>query len=205
MSEFQPRKYEEEPRWLSWLAVQRNAIFLLDPEEESEEELWSRAVARNGLDEETFAFADVIRARHALKSDHGYYSKSTVRMDIEPESQHDWAESETIGRPTLQVVLGGTSGCGKPESSCYDFSCKHTITVESAEVVPSIRNEWKVEWTSMADRPDEAFFLGLAGLRYVENNFERYTKWNKVCPECHIYTPKNLDTCQNCDKVLASK
>lgn len=166
--DFQARKYEDEPRWLSWLKVQEQAVYMLDPEEEDEEELWARSVARNGFDEQVFSFVDYTTSRHMLESDHGYYRQSTVTMEVEETSQHDWIESQTI-------APDGTE-----------------------------RNEFKESSVHMADRPNEDFFLKLGGLHYVMDGYARYIKYNLECPECHIFTPKNLDTCQNCDKKLVS-
>lgn len=202
-SDFQPRKYEDEPKFLTWLRVQEQAVFMLDPEEETEEELWARNVAKHGLDEQVFLFADAIRARHMLEDEHGYYSASTVRMDVEDTSQSDWAESESYTGVQHIVSLGGTSDCGKPESECTNFNCKHTMFVASSEVEPRIRKEFRPPATDMSDRPTEDFFLGFGGLHYVMDGFNRYKKLNHECPECHMYTPKNEVTCQNCDKVIA--
>lgn len=94
--DFRRAEYLEEPRWLSWLQVRELAVYTLDPESESEEELWARSVAKHGLDESVYQYADSIRAKHLLQSDHGYYSKSTVDLAVEPTSAHDWAEPETV-------------------------------------------------------------------------------------------------------------
>lgn len=94
--DFRRGEYQEEPKWLSWLQVRELAVYTLDPESESEEELWARSIAKNGMDESVYSYADSIRAKHLLKSDHGYYSKSTVNLAVETTSGHDWAESETI-------------------------------------------------------------------------------------------------------------
>lgn len=94
--DFRRGEYLEEPKWLSWLQVQEQAVYTLDPETETEEELWYRSVAKNGITEEVYAFADAHRTRNALKSDHDYYSYGSIDLAVEPTSGHDWAESETI-------------------------------------------------------------------------------------------------------------
>jgi hypothetical protein len=149
---------------LSWLEVQEQAVYLLDPETESEEELWARSIAKNGIDESTFAFADAIRARNMLQSEHGYYSFGSVDLVVEETTQHDWVSSDTVKQD-------GTS-----------------------------REEFRPQTNSLTDRPDENFFLGLAGMRFIEAGLEdRYTRINRVCSNCHIYTPKALVKCQNCE------
>ena len=206
-NDFQSKKYTDEPRWMTWLAVQRNAIYLLDPEaeDENETELWTRSVAKHGLDEETFNFADTIRARNLLESDHGYYSKSTVEMSVEQTSQHDWTESETVVGKTLQVIFeAGLSKCGGSEANCTDFTCSHPMVVKTIEYVDNVRNEFFQQSTTLADRPDEGFFLGLPGLKYVEEMFNAYKRFNRVCQSCFIMTPKSEAICQNCDHELAT-
>lgn len=94
--DFRRAEYLEEPRWLSWLQVKELAVYTLDPESETEEELWARSIAKNGIDESVYQYADSIRTKHLLQSDHGYYSKSTVNLAVAETSGHDWAESETI-------------------------------------------------------------------------------------------------------------
>lgn len=95
--DFKGVRFQDEPRWLSWLQVQEQAVYLLDPETESEEELWARNVARNGIDESVYSYVDAIRAKNLLASDHGYYSQSTVDLAVDEQiSGHDWVSSETI-------------------------------------------------------------------------------------------------------------
>lgn len=161
----QINKFQDEPRWLSWLQVQEQAVYTLDPESESEEELWARSIAKNGLDESVYQYADSIRAKHLLKSDHGYYSMSTVTLEVEPTTAHDWISSSTISpRDGLE------------------------------------RLEFLESSNSLADRPNEDFFLGLAGLRSIENGTQdRYLKGQRLCTKCNIYTPKAMATCQNCE------
>ncbi len=157
-------QYQDEPRWLSWLQVQEQAVYTLDPETETEEELWARSVAKNGIDESVYSYVDSIRARNLLASDHGYYSRSTVDLRVEETNQHDWISG-------LTVKSDGTE-----------------------------RNEFKPQTVDLADRPDENFFLGLPGIRFIDAGLEpTYFKHNKLCKKCFIYTPKAFAVCQNCE------
>ena len=159
-------QYQDEPRWLSWLQVQEQAVYLLDPETESEEELWARAIAKNGVDESVYSYVDSIKAKYLLASDHGYYSHGTVDLAVDQDiSGHDWISSETISPRD-----------GKR------------------------RDEFREQTNDLRDRPDENFFLGLPGIRFLEAGLEpNYLKYNKVCQKCHILTPKSLAKCQNCE------
>lgn len=164
-SDFKGVRFQDEPRWLSWLQVQEQAVYTLDPETESEEELWARSVAKNGIDESVYAYVDGIRAKNLLSSDHGYYSYSTVDLAVEQQiSGHDWISSETV----------------KPDGQ--------------------ERFEFREQTNDLRDRPDENFFLGLPGLRAIENGIQDlYFKHNRECKKCHMYTPKGFASCQNCE------
>lgn len=164
--DFRRGKYLDEPKWLSWLQVQEQAVYTLDPETESEEELWARSIARNGIDEGVYSFVDAYRHKHALEQDHGYYSRSTVDLAIDKKvSGHDWISSETV-------------------SPVHDQT----------------RLEFKPQTVDLADRPDETFFLGLPGLRFIDAGLlDNYLKYNRLCDKCRILTPKSFAKCQNCE------
>lgn len=166
MSDYRYTAFENEPRWLSWLQVQQQAIYTLDPESETEEELWYRSVGEHGINEAVFAFADVHRTRNALKQDHDYYSYGSVDLAVDEQiSGHDWVSSETISPRD-----------GKQ------------------------RDEFREQTNDLRDRPDENFFLGLPGLRAIENGIQDlYFKHNRECNKCHMYTPKGFVSCQNCE------
>lgn len=166
MSDFRYTAFQEEPKWLSWIQVQEQAVYTLDPETETEEELWYRSVAKNGIDEGVFTFVDTHRARHALEQEHGYYSRSTVDLAVDEQiSGHDWISSETVS-----PVDGKT------------------------------RFEFKPQTVDLADRPDESFFLGLPGLRFIDAGLlDTYLKHNRLCDKCRILTPKSFAKCQNCE------
>jgi len=159
--------------------------------EETEEDDWVDIQTKYGHDTTEYAFTD-----------HSEIREGTIQLDIEPPSGHDWALPVQVHAHALVITLDGMSECGKPLTECSNFSCKHDTWIKSAEWLPQERYEFKQDWNSMADRPTENFFLGLPGLKYIENDQTYFTRINTVCKSCYLYTPTRLETCQNCDRVL---
>ena len=166
------------------------------------EDDWVDIQAKYGHDTTDYVFGDVV-----LNGIDGWTvtpAASTISLETEPVSGHDWVSSVQIHAHALMITLDGMSECGKPLNNCTDFNCKHSSFVKSAEWLPQERYEFKQDWNSIADRPSENFFMGLPGLRYVEDDQTYYTRLNSVCPHCFIYTPSRMTECQNCDRVLLS-
>lgn len=156
--------------------------------EDNEEDNWVDIQTKYGHDTSEYAFNDRSEIR-----------EGTISIDIEPPSGHDWIGSVTKTGRMIYVATGTKATCGRKEEDCFDTECKHIPILELEE---EIRYEFKQDWNSMADRPTENFFLGLPGLRYIENDQTYFTRINSVCSNCYLYTPSRLETCQNCDKVL---
>ena len=156
--------------------------------EDTEEDDWVDIQTKYGHDTSEYAFNDRSEIR-----------EGTISIDIEPPSGHDWIGSVIKTGRMIYVVTGTKATCGRKEADCFDTECKHIPILELEE---EIRYEFKQDWNSMADRPTENFFLGLPGLRYIENDQTHFTRINSVCNNCYLYTPSRLETCQNCDKVL---
>ena len=126
---------------------------------------------------------------------------STISLETEPVSGHDWVSPVTNTGRKIYVVTGVRALCGLKEADCMDAHCSHIPVIELED---EIRYEFKQDWNSIADRPSENFFMGLPGLRYIEDDQTYYTRLNLVCPHCFIYTPSRMTECQNCDRVLVS-
>jgi hypothetical protein len=156
--------------------------------EDTEEDDWVDIQTKYGHDTSEYTFNDRSEIR-----------EGTISIDIEPPSGHDWIAPVSKTGRMIYVVTGTKATCGRKEEDCFDTECKHIPILELEE---EIRYEFKQDWNSMADRPTENFFLGLAGLRYIENDQTHFTRINSVCSNCYLYTPSRLETCQNCDKVL---
>ena len=175
----------------------------LDQDEvEAIEDDWVDVQTKYGHDTTDYVFGDVV-----LNGIDGWTvtpAASTISLETEPVSGHDWVSSVTMQAHALMVTLDGMSECGKPLTECSNFECKHDTWVKSAEWLPQERYEFKQDWNSIADRPSENFFMGLPGLRYIESDQTYYTRINSVCSNCFIYTPTRLETCQNCDRVLVA-
>lgn len=192
-------RYEDESRLLSWLMVRQSAILLGENAEEyselmtDEEESWVRAISRYGKDEQPFVFTNI------------YSEQSTGVYDNTPEDMpkgSDWISTETVRQNQRQVItLVDSSNCGKAEKDCYEMSCVHRLTVESSRLETDIRQEFKEDWNSMSDRPSEEFFLGLSGLRFIEDT---WTGSHQTCPNCFVLTPVNIEECTVCDKELVT-
>lgn len=191
--------YNDESDYISWLAVERLANFMvvLDPElsqlQEQEQESWDNTVGKYAVDE-----AFVPTDTDALLS-------VDIRTSDQP-SGHEWISSQTVKQvPKFTVKLRHISDCGNGEDKCYDFSCSHKTEIDYAELERDIRDEYIEMWTSLSDRPTENNWWGLPGLRYVEHSDNLFYTLNQVCGECNIYTPKDNDTCHNCDRVLINQ
>ena len=156
--------------------------------EDNEEDNWVDIQTKYGHDTSEYAFNDRSEIR-----------EGTISIDIEPPSGHDWVAPVIKTGRMIYVATGTKATCGRREEDCFDTECKHIPILELEE---EIRHEFKQDWNSMADRPTENFFLGLPGLRYIENDQTYFTRINSVCSNCYLYTPSRLETCQNCDKVL---
>jgi hypothetical protein len=197
--------YNDESDYISWLAVERLANFMvvLDPElselQQQEQESWDNTVGKYSVDE-----AFVPTDTDALLS-------VDIRSSDQP-SGHEWISSQTVKKePKFTVKLKHMSTCGKAEKDCYNCGiaseprCRHWDVIDYAQLERDIRDEYIEMWTSLSDRPTENNWFGLPGLRYVEHSDNLFYRLNQVCGECFIYTPKDSDTCQNCDKVLINQ
>jgi hypothetical protein len=162
-----------------------------EEEIDTEETDWADIQTKYGHDTEDYVFGD----RSEMRA-------GTISTEVEPVSGHDWIAPVTLQAHSLVVTLDGMSECGKPLTECSNFNCKHDSWIKSAEWLPQERYEFKQDWNSIADRPTENFFMGLPGLRYIENDQTYFTRINTVCNSCYLYTPTRLETCQNCDRVL---
>ena len=184
--------YEEDSRLLSWLMVRQSAeLYGEDAEQKldemaDEEEQWVRAVAKYGKDEQPFIFVKP----HSLIAETaiGTYDNTP---EEEPKAS-DWISSETIRpEPKLAIVQHWSGQCGKPLTKCTGKLrngdlCIHTASTVSAELEADIRQEFKEDWNSMADRPSENFFLGLAGVLF-DSGYS--TQTHVTCPKCFVLTP----------------
>lgn len=206
--------YDDEVNHIDWLKVTELASFMavLDPETETDLELWDRNIGRYGVDE---SFVD---------TDGGVYSVD-IRADEADISGHDWVSSVTIGmrgkniRECAFVCKDKNTGslihncAGKipprfgefPSKNAYREHCKknHRDAYVVVSYADDERHEFKQDWNSISDRPTELDNIKLPGLREANGN----DKWlwyatNHVCSECHIMTPKQYDVCQNCDSIL---
>jgi hypothetical protein len=157
----------------------------LDSEEEDN---WADIQTKYGHDTEDYVFGDRSESR-----------AGTISTEVEPVSGHDWISPVTNTGRKIYVVTGVQASCGLKEADCFESSCKHVPILEEED---EIRYEFKQDWNSIADRPSENFFMGLPGLRYIENDQTYFTRINTVCNSCYLYTPTRLETCQNCDRVL---
>jgi hypothetical protein len=162
-----------------------------EEEIDTEETDWADIQTKYGHDTEDYVFGDRSETR-----------AGSISTEVEPVTGHDWISSVTLQAHALVVTLDGMSECGKPLTECSNFNCKHDSWIKSAEWLPRERYEFKQDWNSIADRPTENFFMGLPGLRYIENDQTYFTRINTVCNSCYLYTPTRLETCQNCDRVL---
>ena len=167
--------------------------------EDTEEDDWADIQTKYGHDTADYVFGDVV-----IGGIDGWTVTpiaSTISLDIEPVSGHDWISPVTNTGRKIYVVTGVQASCGLKEADCFESSCKHVPVLEEED---EIRYEFKQDWNSMADRPTENFFMGLPGLRYIENDQTYFTRINTVCSSCYLYTPSRLETCQNCDRVLVA-
>lgn len=162
-----------------------------DDDLDTEDEDWVDVQTKYGHDTSDYVFGD-----------HSEERAGTISLETEPVSGHDWVGPTIKTGRMIYVATGTKATCGRKEADCFDIECKHVPILELEE---EIRHEFKQDWNSMADRPTENFFLGLAGLRYVEIDQQYFTRLNTVCSECNLYTPSRLELCQNCDRVLVSK
>ena len=165
-----------------------------DDDLDTEDEDWVDVQTKYGHDTSDYVFGDRSESR-----------AGTISLETEKVSGHDWVSPVQHTGHALVVTLDGMSDCGKPLTECSNFECKHDTWVKSAEWLDQERYEFKQDWNSIADRPTENFFMGLPGLRYIEQDQEYFTRINTVCSECNLYTPSRLELCQNCDRVLVSK
>lgn len=174
--------------------------------EDTEEDDWADIQTKYGHDTTEYVWDK----EHIIQDIDGYTitapGMSTISIDLDTDvpSGHDWVSSVQLKAHALMISLDGMSECGKPLNDCSNFNCKHDSWIKSAEWLPQERYEFKQDWNSMADRPTENFFLGLAGLKYIESDQTHFTRINTVCNSCYLYTPSRLATCQNCDRVLVS-
>ena len=209
--------YDDDERLVSILTVMRDAgLFMeviqpkitFDPEsldEQDPDEFLDKLASNADLDPEQFLFTE------SFRDDEGEYS--VVRAGVinaKPEKEpsgHDWTEATTTRGYRLHTNMTGYSMCGKPLTECYDFNCIHkTIAFEHIWIIDE-RNEFRESATSLADRPTESFWFGLPGLRLTEAQdvtITRWLRWNKVCQNCRILTPSNMQLCQNCDRELVA-
>lgn len=163
------------------------------------EDDWVDVQAKYGHDTTDYVFGDVV-----LNGIDGWTvtpTASTISLETEPVSGHDWVSSVTNTGRKIYVATGVKAACGLKEADCMDSKCSHIPLIELED---EIRYEFKQDWNSIADRPSENFFMGLPGLRYIESDQTYYTRLNSVCSNCFIYTPTRLETCQNCDRVLVT-
>jgi hypothetical protein len=196
--------YEEDSRLLSWLVVRQCTELLGDDAEQNldlmtdEEKQWVRVIAKYGKDEQPFNFVNV------------YGEVATSVYDNTPEDEpkgSDWVTSETVRpKPKITIVQDWSSDCGKPLTKCTGVLrngdlCIHTARTVSAELEPDIRQEFKEDWNSMADRPTENFFLGLAGVIFTDDD---WLTNHTTCPNCFVLTPTQTDECTVCDFNLVS-
>lgn len=173
-----------------------------EDEVDSEEDDWVDVQSKYGHDTADYVYGEVV-----LDGTDGWTVTpiaSTISLETESVSGHDWVSSVQIRAHALMITLDGKSECGKPLNDCSNFDCKHDTWIKSAEWLPQERYEFKQDWNSIADRPTENFFMGLPGLRYIETDQTHFTRINTVCSSCYLYTPTRLETCQNCDRVLVS-
>jgi hypothetical protein len=157
------------------------------------EDNWVDVHTKYGHDTDEYEFEDGTEVRAA-----------SISTEYEPVSGHDWVSSVQIHAHALMITLDGMSECGKPLTECSNFECKHDTWIKSAEWLPQERYEFKQDWNSISDRPTENFFMGLPGLKYIEDDQTYFTRINTVCNQCYLYTPTRLATCQNCDRALVS-
>ena len=175
--------------------------------EDTEEDDWVDIQTKYGHDTVDYVWnhKSTWDGEHIVQNMDGYtitgLSASTISIDVDAPSGHDWIGSITKTGRMIYVATGTKATCGRKEEDCFDTECKHIPILELEE---EIRHEFKQDWNSMADRPTENFFLGLPGLRYIENDQTYFTRINTVCSNCYLYTPTRLATCQNCDRVLVS-
>jgi len=169
----------------------------LDPQDE--EDNWADIQTKYGHDTSDYVFGQTVIS--GLDGWTVTPVASTISLETEEVSGHDWVSPVQHTGRKIYVVTGVQALCGLKEADCLDASCKHIPLIEEQD---EERYEFKQDWNSMADRPTENFFLGLPGLRYIESDQQHFTRINTVCRECNLYTPSRLATCQNCDRVLVS-
>jgi hypothetical protein len=166
---------------------------------DTEDDDWADIQTKYGHDTEDYVFGEVVV--NGLDGWTITPAASTISLETEPVSGHDWISPVTNTGRKIYVVTGVRALCGLKEADCMDAHCSHIPVIELED---EIRYEFKQDWNSMADRPTENFFMGLPGLRYIEDDQTYFTRINTVCNHCYLYTPTRLATCQNCDKVLVS-
>ena len=95
-----------------------------------------------------------------------------------------------IEAPHIETGIGTYDDTPTEEPSGHDW-----VSSETRKPDGTIRNEFREDMNSMADRPTENFFLGLAGVVFDSG----YTSATHIkCSKCFILSPKSLDECQNC-------
>lgn len=201
--EYDKAIYQEDSRLLSWLMVRQCAELLGENAEENldlmtdEEEQWVRTVAKYGKDEQAFNFINL------------YGERATSVYDSTPNDEpkgSDWVASDTIRpEPKFTIVQKWSGMCNKPLTECTGMLrngdlCIHTARTVSSELTDDIRQEFKEDWNSMADRPTENFFLGLAGVIFSDD----WQYGHITCPNCFVLTPTQTDECTVCDFQLVS-
>ena len=157
-----------------------------DDDLDTEDEDWVDVQAKYGHDTSDYVFGDRSETR-----------AGTISIESEPVSGHDWVSPVTSTGRKIYTIASVRAMCGLKEADCLDPTCRHVPVLEEQD---EERYEFKQDWNSLADRPTENFFMGLPGLRYIEQDQEYYTRINSECAHCHIYTPTRIPICQNCDK-----
>lgn len=191
--------YEDDEKMRSILNVLKAAeLFgeviyvrnLIEEDINDEENDWADIQTKYGHDTSDYVFGDRSETR-----------AGTISVESEPVSGHDWVSPVQLTGRKIYTIASVRAMCGLKEADCFDVTCRHVPILEEQD---EERYEFKQDWNSMADRPTENFFMGLPGLRYIEQDQEYYTRINTVCSNCYLYTPTRLATCQNCDKTLVA-
>ena len=163
---------------------------IMDDNDIETDDDWVDVQSKYGHDTTDYVFGDRSETR-----------AGTISTETEPVSGHDWISPVTSTGRKIYTISGVRALCGLKEADCFDLTCRHVPILEEQD---EERYEFKQDWNSIADRPTENFFIGLPGLRYIEQDQEYYTRINTVCSNCYLYTPRRMATCQNCDKTLVA-
>ena len=189
-------QFQSEPNWMDWLAVEQMSQLImvnLDTQDDDEVERWADTVAKYAELDDAFEYVDVDGIERLGIN------------DIEPEEtdQHDWVSP--VQEYPEQAMLSLACDCvGSCKNLGYSEACT-TGRVEWSEPTKQYRYEYKQDWNSIADRPNEDFFLGLAGLRFIAEPRDSYYKSHVLCTECNLYTTKTDAECGECGKLLVLK